>query len=833
MSSGSWLARMGHLPIADHLASLVDGIKGHSLTLLEAPPGSGKTTLLPLALLDSAALQQPKILVLQPRRVAARSVASHMAALLQEAVGETVGYQVRLEREVSPRTRIEVITEGLLARRLISDPDLPGVGAIIFDEFHERSAHADIALAMALEAQQSLRQDLRLVIMSATLPDSAAGPAFSGAWRYAFEGRPHPLEVRYLPPPPRAPMVEHVSTAVLRALAELPGDILVFLPGRHEIERVFSLIEERARPAVVMRLFGEQPLPEQQAVLEPPRGGQRRVILATPVAETSLTIEGVRVVIDSGLHKVARYCQDTGSTLRTERITQDAASQRAGRAARTASGICLRMWSEHDHRTLRPSREPEVLRVDLQPHLLDLACWGVVDPLEFGWITRPPPASLAAARDELQRLSALDESGRVTDRGRVLAALATHPALSAMCLEGARTRLHDSCAALVALLDERPPGGRSADALPFLDAPARSPRQRQLRELWLRRIRALRPAGEVSVEIPEGQSFGLLAAAAFPRQVARRREANTGRYILASGGGAALAPDDPLRRHEFLVVLHLRAQGDDSRIVSAVPLEPSLFDTHLSHLVQERLESRFDDERGCVLRVRRLAVGAITLREGAPQLAPPDEQSAALVEYLQSPEGFARLHFSGPSLSLRSRVAWLRSAGILPEIPDLSDECLRGTLPDWLGPFIPPGARLSSITSSILDDALASLLPWSVRQLVDREAPASLLLPSGRSRPICYPPSGDPCVEVILQDLFGVKETPTIGTRRVPLSLSLLSPARRPVQVTRDLGSFWRTGYHQVRKELRGRYPKHPWPDDPAAALPPSARRPRRQDRSD
>lgn len=820
----SWRTLTAELPIHEHLSRIGSEIFSNTITLLEAPPGSGKTTILPLFLAEIPWLASKKIIILQPRRVAARSVAAQMARLLGEELGETVGYSVRMESSVSPQTRIEVVTEGILARRIISNPELPGVGLIIFDEFHERSIHADLALGLVREVIASLRPDLKALIMSATLGETALAPALRGVGRYSFDGEPHPLTITHTHPDPHTRLWDTMAMAIRVALRDYEGDVLAFLPGRYEIERTDEALRARTIEADILQLYGEQPLSEQQRALRRPQGAPRRVLLATPIAETSLTIEGVRVVIDSGLHKVARVDANGFSSLSTERITQDAATQRAGRAARTAPGVCVRLWSDYEHRTLRPHREPEVLRTDLAPSVLDLAAWGVTDPAGFGWISPPTGSQLAAARRALLSLGAIDGSGRITQAGSLLSGLGLHPRLAQMCVKARELRSEETGAALVAVLEERLPRKESADILPLLSSRSVTARQSQLRKLWAARIKSLSVPHDLALSraIHEGDIPAYLLACAYPDRIAQRRDdGQHHRYLLAGGGGAELAPRDPLKMRRYLAVSHLQGDANGARILGALALNESLLESALAELTTNAVESRFDQERGSLVTLETRRLGAIVLRERPMTRASPEEAQSALLKFLATPGGFSRLSFSRESSELQARVAWLRGAQPDIQLPDISHEALRTALESWLAPFLLKGASLGSVTPQLLAQAIESILSWEQRNRINAEAPQRFTLPGGRERPIHYSESEGPWTEVLLQDLFGVITTPVIGRSRTPLTLHLLSPARRPVQVTRDLASFWSNGYLEVRKELRGRYPKHRWPEDPTQPLPP------------
>jgi ATP-dependent helicase HrpB len=790
---------------------------------LEAPPGSGKTTVVPLAALDSDWLADKNIIVLQPRRVAARAVAARMSDLLGDSIGGIVGYHVRLDSRVSARTRIEVMTEGLLTRRILADPELSDIGLIVFDEFHERSIHADMGLAFAREIAGALRDDLKILVMSATLGEGGEGGIFAGVPRYSFGGTPHPVQIVYRPATPRLPLWEDIYQTVRDALQRFEGDVLVFLPGMFEIERTCELLERSRSNAVVLALHGELAFEEQQRALDPDPSGRRKIVLATTIAETSLTIDGVRIVVDSGLHKVARGDAHGASQLRTERISRDAADQRTGRAGRTAPGVCIRLWTEQEHQALRPSREPEITRVDVTPAVLDLAVWGVAAPESFAWITPPHPRALQAALKTLKAIGALTADGRATSLGADLSKLGAHPRLGTMALAARALGAERLGAALVTLLEERDlPAHRNAGAdisnraneLWTRGSRGQFGRLPSLAQRWLDRISKVR-TNPLDFSLPEYQQAGYLLATAFPERIAKRREPGSSRYLLASGAGAALPDGDTISSHEYLVVAHLQDRGDDSRITLAAPLDPALFSGPLTHLVISETEVRFDEVKGALVALTRERCGAITIRERPAANLSPDAMSEALLSWLSTPEGYARIPFSDDVLAFRARVGWLARRLPTLGLPDLSDDDLRSAVAEWLGPFLPAPARLSAITSELVASSVEHYLSWDQRREVDTRAPVSITLPNGRSRRLEYGEEQHPILDATVQELFGWASTPFVGSDRVPLTLRILSPAKRPVQVTGDLAGFWKTGYPEVRKELRGRYPKHKWPEDP------------------
>jgi ATP-dependent helicase HrpB len=814
------------LPIEEHLADIAAGIRSHTISVLQAPPGSGKTTILPIYLAGQEWLKGRKILILQPRRLAAKGVATRMSELLGEPVGATVGYQIRLERRKSATTRIEIITEGLLTRRILADPELQDVGVIIFDEFHERSLNADIGFILSQEIASVLRSDLRIVIMSATLDAICDDPNFYSGWRYTFTSKPFPVDLRYLPRDPRKPIWEETARAIQAALQQYQGDLLAFLPGAFEIERCREILLCSTHNYQVFPLYGELDYEQQQAALRPLADSERKVVLATNIAETSLTIEGVRIVVDSGLQKISRS-PDTGITsLKTERITRDAADQRAGRAGRTASGVCLRLWSEQEHLALRPTREPEILRADLTQSILELAAWGVRSPESIKWITAPPAQSVRSATELLMQLGAINLDGTITKTGEDLVNLGTHPRIGACCITARAHGLESYAAAIIPLLEERTPtskGARFADLSEQIEGLASGAyplkalqRVKELQQLWIKRLGSL--PGE---KLPPNQrvctadACGFLLAIAFPERIARRRPDNKERYLLASGTGAALQTGDPLSSSEYIVIAEMQERTEDARIVRAAPLNSRLFTTHLKHLTSSRIDTSFDPKLGVLVSNKLTTLGCIALQQDRDSEISPAELQSALEAYLRTPDGFARLPFSGRALALQERIAWVRRHHPNAEIPDISSEALRSSEPYWLSGKLPKSGRISEISPSTIEQALNNHVPWAVQRELDQIAPQTITLPNGKTKPVDYSSDNGPVVEAIIQEVFGLTETPRIGRYQTPVVLKLLSPARRPMQVTVDLAGFWRGSYQVIRKELRGRYPKHRWPEKP------------------
>ncbi|WP_028914271.1 ATP-dependent helicase HrpB [Pseudoxanthomonas sp. J31] len=817
-------------PITPLLPAIRDSLSAHPRLVLEAPPGAGKTTQVPLALLAAPWLEGRKIVMLEPRRVAARSAAGFMARQLGEEVGGTVGYRIRFENKVSARTRIEVVTEGILTRMIQDDPLLEGIGALLFDEFHERHLSADLGLALALDVQAQLREDLRIVVMSATL-DGERLARFLDAPRLSSEGRSFPVEVSHFPARRDESLEAQARRAVEQALAQHPGDVLVFLPGQREIARVGTALDAASLPAdvEVQALHGELPVEQQSRVLQPAPDGRRRVVLATNVAESSVTLPGVRVVIDSGLAREPRFDPVSGfSRLDAVPISQASADQRAGRAGRVAPGVAWRLWPQSQR--LEAQRRPEMAQVELAGLALELAAWGS-DELRF--VDPPPPGALASARELLQRLGAL-EGGSITAAGRKMLELGTHPRLAAMLLAARGAREQALAADLAALLEARDPlrsrsdalaerwralaafrGGRmpadaSRSALAAIDAAARQ---------WRRRLRCeSTPPAEI-----EAHELGDLLAHAFPDRIAARHPADPLRYQLANGRMARLFEDSALRGEPWLVATELRFEPrGDALLLRAAPVDEARLRADFSDRFVEEEGAVWDAERRALVARRESRFDRIVLDSRPAGRVDPEQAAQALTNAVRE-LGLEALPWTEGLRQWQARVACLR--GWMPELglPDLTDEALLASVDAWLRPAFAGKTRLDALSEQELGEALRSPLDWNLRQQVDRLAPVRITVPSGMDRPIEYAlePDGTPRPPVLavkLQELFGLADTPRIADGRVPLLLHLLSPGGKPLQVTGDLRSFWDNTYPEVRKEMKGRYPKHPWPDDPWSA---------------
>jgi len=817
-------------PISPLLPQILDHLAGHARLVLEAPPGAGKTTQVPLALLNAPWLQGQKIIMLEPRRVAARSAAQFMARQLGEAVGDTVGYRIRFENKVSARTRVEVVTEGILTRMLQDDPMLDGVGALLFDEFHERHLAADLGLALALDVQAQLREDLRIVVMSATL-DGERLAQFLDAPRLSSAGRSFPVAISHFPARREESLEAQARRAVEQALAEHPGDVLVFLPGQREIARTQAALEQ-ALPATVqvLPLHGELPVEQQSRVLQPDPQGQRRVVLATNVAESSVTLPGVRVVIDAGLAREPRYDPNSGfARLDVVSIAQASADQRAGRAGRVAEGWAWRLWPQSQR--LEAQRRPEMAQVELTSLALELAAWGS-DDLRF--VDPPPVGALAAARELLQRLGAMSDSGGLTALGRRMLTLGTHPRLAAMLLAANGGSEQALACDLAALVEARDPLRHGGDALAArwraLAAfrQGRAPHDANRGALatidaastqWRRRLRC-DAAPPTSVE---AHQLGDLLAHAFPDRIAARHPTDPLRYLLANGRSARLFDPSDLRGEPWLVAVELRYEARDALLLRAAPVDENRLRRDFPTRFTQQDVVRWDGDKRALVARRETRFDRIVLDSRSAGRVDPAHAAQALTEAVAE-LGIDALPWTDGLRQWQARALALRAWMPELELPDVSDAALMATLPQWLTPAFTGKTRLDALDEASLGEALKSPLPWSQRQLIDRHAPVRMAVPSGMERPIHYAVDADgmtpqgPVLAVKLQELFGLADTPRIADGRVPLTLHLLSPGGRPLQVTQDLRNFWANTYAEVRKEMKGRYPRHPWPDDPWTA---------------
>ncbi len=856
------------LPIDDVLGALTRALASHTAVVLEAPPGAGKTTRVPLALLDQPWLQQRRILMLEPRRLAARSAAQFMAATMKDAVGDTVGYRVRGETRVSSRTRIEVVTEGVLTRMLSTDQALNDYGAVLFDEFHERSLQADLGLALVLETQQHLREDLRILVMSATLDGIAVaqllGSPATPAVVIRSEGIAHPVVTLYRPPRSGDRIEATVARVVREAIVACEGDVLVFLPGAGEQRRVAArlagdmLLHDAC--ATVHQLHGAMPLTAQDAAIAPAPVGTRKIVLTTSVAETSLTVAGIRAVIDAGLSRLPRFDARAGLTrLETVRVSRASADQRRGRAGRVAPGTCYRLWDQHEDATLVPRTRPEMLDADLSSLALELADAGYYDPTALRWIDVPNAGAYARAFELLAQLGAIDAVGRITPHGMRMAMLPLQPRLAHLLLVAQQRGLTPLGGDIAALLEERDilsvysgalaNGVAPSDLRVRVDALQRvhtshevddtfaftlggaqvnrdaARRVRQLASELTQRVRATKRTDAVKEETRTAvEHTGELLALAFPDRIAHRRIGREPRYLLRSGVGAALPPHDAMQDVEWLAVAELDGAPPEYRIARAAPITlAEILENFGEQVVGEHVVEWHAPSRSVRARRKRM-LGALVLEDIVATDADAAHVQRVLLEAIVR-EGVATLPWSAFAIQLRARMLFVQRHG--DRWPDVSDATLAETIAQWLGPHVHGMRKWSELSGVDWTEALLSQLPWERRAILDRLAPTHIEVPSGSRIAIDYANVTAPVLAVKLQEVFGWTNTPLLLDGRVPLTLHLLSPAQRPVQVTQDLAGFWRTSYFDVRKELRGRYPRHPWPDDPLNATPTRRAKPR------
>lgn len=841
-ASASGEVRSG-LPIDAALSALRAALGTQLAAVLEAPPGAGKSTVVPLALLEEEWARGLRILMLEPRRLAARAIATRMAQSLGEAVGGTVGYRMRLDTRVSRGTRIEVLTEGVLTRMLQQDPALAGVALVIFDEFHERSLQADLSLALTLDARANLNPALRLLVMSATLDGAAVARLIGDAPRISAPGRSFPVMTHYagggpaLLPGTRAQdsPERRVAQLIQRALREQAGDVLAFLPGAREIRRVQAQLAAGANVAV-LPLFGDLDAATQDAALQPAAPGVRKVILATNIAETSLTIPGVRVVVDSGLVRRARFDPATGmSRLETQRISRASAAQRQGRAGRTAPGACYRAWGEGAQAALAAFTPPEIAEADLAPLALELAGWGTRDAAELRWLDPPPAPMLASARDLLARLGALDDGGRISAHGRQMLGLPVHPRLAHMLLRARPLGLVPLAAQLAALLSDRDllraaGGARDADIRTRLEvlrgeaagvAPDRGALERARRAARALE-RQVGAGGAAEAAAVSGDAAGVLLAFAYPDRIGRRRGGAEGRYALTSGRGASFAEAQGLARQEFIVAVDLDDSDRDARILLAAPLaRADLYEAFAAQL--ERADTvAWDSREAAVIARRTVRLDELVLEEKPLPQVPQGRAQAAMLAGVRE-LGIGALPWDREARDLQARLGFVRAtlgAHGAADWPAADDAALAADPESWLSPWLEGVTRREHLARLSMSEVLRARLSWQQQRELDELAPTHLTMPTGSRIRVDYLDASAPAVSVRLQEVFGLSDTPRLGRNAVPVTLKLLSPAQRPLQVTRDLASFWRGAYAQVRKDMRGRYPRHYWPEDPLQAQP-------------
>lgn len=810
------------LPVTAVIPALRAALAAGNAAVLVAPPGAGKTTLVPLALLDAPWRGDGRIVLLEPRRLAARAAARRMAALLGEEPGETVGYAMRMENRSSARTRILVVTEGVFSRMLLDDPELPGIAAVLFDEFHERSLDGDFGLALALDVQGALRPDLRLLVMSATLDGARVATLLGNAPVIESEGRAFPVDIRYDERPAGMPVEDAMARTIRSALAGEEGSILAFLPGQREILRTMERLEGRlGADTDIVPLYGLLDGKAQDAAIRPSPAGRRKVVLATSIAETSITIDGVRVVIDSGLSRQPRFEPASGLTrLETVRVSKASAEQRAGRAGRTQAGAAIRLWRAEQTAALAAFTPPEILHADLSGLLLDCSAFGVADPAALSFLDPPPRAALAEARALLATLGAIEEDGRLTERGEKMRRLALPVRLAHMVAEAAAGGHAREAAELAMLLTERGLGGDGVDLERRLSRlrVEKSPRAVAARHLAGRLAHA---AGSIMADIPA--SPGALLLHAWPDRIAKAR-GERGRFVLANGSGAVLDAADALAGEAFLVVADLTGKAQHARITAAAAVTEDDIRAALGHRIDTRRETLFDPERRAVRVRETVRLGALTLAERMLPAPSGPEADHAILEALRQ-HGLSLLPWSKEAGALRRRLSWLHR-GLGAPWPDVSDAALIERLDDWLAPFLSGTASFTAIEAGAVSAGLASLAPYDLQRRIDTLAPTHFEAPSGSRVPIRYDDEG-PVLAIRVQELFGLDRHPSIAGGSVPLTLELLSPAHRPIQTTRDLPGFWRGSWADVRTDMRGRYPRHVWPENPLEAAATSRAKPR------
>jgi len=818
------------LPIDEVTGELCARLRETPRGVLVAPPGAGKTTRVPLVLLDEPWAAKGKIIVLEPRRLAARAAAERMASLRGEALGDVVGLRVRLQSKISAKTRIEVVTEGVFARMILDDPSLEGVAAVLFDEFHERSLDADLGLALALDAQAGLREDLRILVMSATLDGARVARLMGNCPVIESQGRAFPVETRHQTRDSRARLEDEVSKIVTRALAEEHGSLLVFLPGQGEILRIADQLREKIRDPLVdiCPLFGAMERAAQDLAVTPAKAPRRKIVLATSIAETSITIEGVRVVIDSGLTRVQRYEPDLGlSRLETVRVSRAAADQRRGRAGRTEPGVCYRMWEEAGTGALEPFAQPEILSADLSGLLLDLAAWGVRDPSSLTWLDAPPAPAIKEARALLESLGALDAQATITDEGKAIRALPLPPRLARMVIDAARQGEATLAADIALVLVERGLGGDHCDLTERIerlrrDRSRRAEDGRRLAQNWAQAAkRAVNGAADHGTDLHD---CGRLLALAFPDRLAKAR-GKPGEFLMANGRAAFVEAHDRLAREPWLAIAEVTGRASAARILAAAPISETEVETIAgARLITQEITSF--DRQAAALRTRRLRrFDAITLSEQTLPTAATSESAQELARGIAA-LGVVRLPWTKALKQWRDRVMFLRAAEG-DEWPDLSDEALTRDIETWLAPFIEGRTSLSSVSEDDVQNALHALLPWDMQRRLESEAPTHFEAPTGTRVAVDYEAEVGPVLAIRVQELFGLSTHPSLANGRVPLVLHLLSPAHRPIQITKDLPGFWKGSWSAVKTEMKGRYPRHVWPDDPASALPTTRAKPR------
>lgn len=826
---------MTELPIHRILPQLKMALSAGTHAVLIAEPGAGKTTQVPLAFLNEPWLEDKRIIMLEPRRIAARSAASYMASSLGEAVGETIGYRVRMDSKIGQNTRIEVVTEGIMTRMLQDDPELTGIGMIIFDEFHERNLQADTGLAFAMESQSVLREDLRLLVMSATLEAEPVAKLLGDAPVIVSEGRAFPVSTHYLRSFSLDELHKGAANAIMRALSEQEGDILVFLPGAREIRRTANELLRigLSQNVVIRELYSALPADKQDEAIRRDSNGRRKIVLSTSIAESSITIEGIKTVVDSGYMRTEVFSPRTGlPQLITRRLSRASADQRRGRAGRVSAGVCYRLWSEEEHRHLSESTIPAIRESDLTPLALELAVWGTRDPEELAWLDTPPRLALAQGQALLKQLSALDDSGSITQHGRAMALLGLHPRLAHMLLKAQEIGETSLAIRIAVLLQERDMLSRGEAIrdqdlrsrverlLLFERQGQRSAEQDVTNEAVLQRmkqeIRKLHTQLNIAYTTSGDLNFcGLLLSFAYPDRIAKNR-GGTG-FLMRSGRGVKLVSVQPMSRAPYIVVAAVDDQGPDGNIQLASEIDELWLEKYYYDEMEQHKEVVWDSASGSIRARQKLMLGALVIKEQAYSNPTGEEIAEAMLQGIRL-EGLGLLQWSKAALQLRERLAFMFRHDPEGKWPDVSDEGLLNQAEEWLLPYLEGLRNRNDMRRLAPGTLLEHMLSWEQKQQLQKEAPTHIRVPSGSLIPVNYNDPEQPFLAVRLQEMFGLQDTPRIAGGRVALTLHLLSPAQRPVQVTSDLSSFWRSGYYEVKKDLKGRYPKHYWPDDPMEA---------------
>ncbi|MDZ7823970.1 MAG: ATP-dependent helicase HrpB [Ahrensia sp.] len=805
------------MPIFEVIDDLKRALREKGAAVLIAPPGAGKTTAVPLALLDEPWLGTQKIIVLEPRRLAARTAALRMADTLRESVGECVGYRMRMDNKISTRTRIEIVTEGVFQRMILDDPELKGVGCVIFDEFHERSLDADFGLALCLDVKDALRDDLRVLVMSATLDGAQVTKLLGDAPLIESRGKIFDVTIRYAPRDPDQTIEQAMAATIRKALVEEEGSILCFLPGQGEIRRTAQLLENKLPAnAFVAPLFGAMDIGDQALAVQPAAAGKRKIVLATSLAETSITIDGVRVVIDSGLARLPQYEAALGiSRLETRRASKASIAQRAGRAGRTAPGVAIRLWAEAQTNALPAFEEPEILQADLSALVLNSLCWGVGDISNLKLLDMPPPPHLIEARKQLSSLAALDMNGNITAFGRQIAAIPLEPRLAAMIVAGKNSSDRHRRAFLAFLLGERGLGGNSVDIAERFD---RAWRDKSARAVQLRDAAARLAGHKNTVDSRDEITIGEMLCDAMPDRLAKKRAGQLANYTMVNGRGAVLDDADPLAREEYIIIADLMGSAKAARILSAAAINENIILQRFRHDIMQVDNFSFDEKTGRLSHVLMRKIGAVTLSQSKEKVMPSDATSTALCDAVRQ-QGLAILPWTKVTTALYKRLKWLY-ATLGDPWPDVSDDSLLGRLDEWLLPFLSGKTGFQELSSGELQNALLNIVPHEFQRQIDVLAPSHFEVPTGSRIALDYEQGKAPVLSVRVQELFGLQMHPAICRGKVPLIVELLSPAMRPIQITTDLPAFWQGSWQDVRKDLRGRYPRHEWPENPAQAAP-------------